>query len=335
MDALVTPRTCSAPALIALDWGTSSLRAFLMAGDGTVLAEAANAQGVQNLPEPGVGGFERAFAAICGTWLTDFPDLPVVAGGMVGSAQGWAEAPYVSCPADTSTLASAAIAVTTASGRRILIAPGVLHDPEGGVPDVIRGEEIQIAGALAEYPRYAARALVALPGTHCKWARIEEGRITGFSTYMTGEIFAVLRRNSILGRLMPDAEAAPDAALAAFDAGVAAARRGRAGDFSHQIFAARTLGLTGRLPAEVLGDYLSGMLIGQEVLSVCGGRDTAASEGTPLLLVGAPGLRRRYARVLAAFDVAVAVELDSTAPAGLYGFAAAAGLVLPLSEVVR
>lgn len=328
MDAVVT----AAPALIALDWGTSSLRAFRLGADGAVLDEAASRHGVQNLPEPGPAGFERALEEICGGWLAAGPDLPVVAGGMVGSAQGWVEAPYVRCPADAAALADHAARAVTTGGRPILIAPGLLHDPEGGTPDVIRGEEIQIAGALAEHPAYADRALVALPGTHCKWARIEAGRIVDFSTYMTGEIFAVLRRHSILGRLMTETPPEPALGLAAFDMGVADARASRPGDFGRQIFAARTLALTGRLPAEAVADYLSGLLIGQEVVSVLGDPAVAVGEAAPLILVGEPGLCRRYARALAAHGAEIAAELASTAPAGLFRFAVAAGLVAPALE---
>ena len=149
-------------------------------------------------------GSSRVFAEICGEWLSRYPGLPVVAGGMVGSAQGWAEAPYVPCPADTATLAGRAVTVESAAGVRLLIAPGVIFDPPDANPDVMRGEEIQIAGALADHPEFGPRACVALPGTHSKWVQVSDGRIARFATYMTGELFAVLSRHSILGRLMPE-----------------------------------------------------------------------------------------------------------------------------------
>ncbi|PWC31281.1 2-dehydro-3-deoxygalactonokinase [Azospirillum sp. TSO35-2] len=317
----------AAPVLIGLDWGTSSLRGFLMDGRANILAERATAHGIQNLPLPGAAGFERAFADLCGDWLATNPSLPVVAGGMVGSAQGWVEAPYVTTPADALTLANRAASVDSADGRRILIAPGVLHDPAGGTPDVMRGEEIQIAGALAENPTWAARACVAMPGTHSKWVRIADGRIAGFSTYMTGELFAVLRTHSILGRLMPEgAEATPDQEAAAFEAGVRAASTAGPGDLPHQLFATRTLGLTRRLPAESLKHYLSGLLIGHELVSGLA-RLRAEPAGTPLLLIGDSGLCGRYARALAVLGVAPTAQLGNTAPRGLFQFAAAAGLL--------
>ncbi|WP_207458969.1 2-dehydro-3-deoxygalactonokinase [Azospirillum sp. SYSU D00513] len=317
----------NAPALLALDWGTSSLRAFLMDAEGRVMLERASAHGIQNLPVPGNGGFERAFAELCAGWLERWPGLPVVAGGMVGSAQGWKEAPYVSCPADTDTLASRAVAVDSAAGPRILIAPGVLYDPPDAAPDVMRGEEIQIAGALADHPDWRRRACIALPGTHSKWAQVSDGRIAHFATYMTGELFAVLSRHSILGRLMPDEAASAEDAKRAFADGVLAGRDSRPGDLPHQIFATRTLGLTGRLPHAALKDYLSGLLIGHELTSGLAALRDTLSPDTPLLLIGDATLCRRYEEALGILGVAVTARLANTAPRGLFQFARAAGLI--------
>lgn len=315
--------------LIALDWGTSSLRAFLMDRDGHVLEQRANAQGIQNLPLPGVAGFERVFADVCGDWLAAKPGLPVVAGGMVGSAQGWVEAAYVPCPADTRTLASRAITVDSALGARILIAPGLIFDTPDAAPDVLRGEEIQIAGALAEQPDWARGSCMVLPGTHSKWVQVEDGRITRFSTYMTGELFAVLSKHSILGRLMPEGAASDaSAADAAFAEGIAAARESRPGDLPHQLFATRTLGLTRRMAPELLKDYLSGLLIGHELTSAL----ARLSDGKPLLLIGEGSLCRRYARALDVFGVRPTAQLENTAPKGLFQFAVAAGLIAPAGE---
>jgi 2-dehydro-3-deoxygalactonokinase len=315
----------ASPALLALDWGTSSLRAFLIDGQGTVLHRAASDHGIQNLPLPGVPGFESAFEALCGDWLRRWPNLKVVASGMVGSAQGWKEAPYVDCPTDTAALAAHAIRVDSGLGANILIAPGVLHNPAFAAPDVMRGEEIQIAGALALHPGWAGNACMVLPGTHSKWVRVEGGRIVRFATYMTGELFALLSQHSILARLMPqNATPDEDEADAAFASGVAAARQSGPGDLSHQIFATRTLGLLNRLPAAVLKDYLSGLLIGHELISgLANQRDDAA----PLLLIGDPALSQRYSHALAVMGITPSAILPNTAPDGLFRFAIAAGLV--------
>jgi len=324
--------TAMNPKLIALDWGTSSLRGFLMDANGAVLEQRGSPHGITALPEPGTAGFEAAFEALCGEWLGRWPALPVVAGGMVGSSQGWREAPYVRCPADVSRLAAEAVEVPTRRGLSILIAPGVLSHPSGGAPDVMRGEEIQIAGALRLHPQLAERGHFLMPGTHSKWVDVRDGRIAGFETYMTGELFAVLCRHSLLGRLMPAEAAAPEVAEAAFTRGVEAARHSRPGDLAHQIFAARTLGLTGEMPAAALKDFLSGLLIGQEVLSALG---HSAQAETPLALIGEEGLCRRYAGVLQRFGAVPALQLGNTAPAGLFHFAIAAGRVAAAGEPAR
>ncbi|ONG48997.1 2-keto-3-deoxy-galactonokinase [Pseudoroseomonas deserti] len=312
------------PALIALDWGTSSLRGFLMDASGAVLDSRASPHGITNLPGPAPEGFDLAFEALCGAWLQADPTLPVAAGGMIGSSQGWREAPYVACPADLQRLASQAVSVITRQGVELLIAPGVLADPPGGTPDVIRGEEIQIAGALAQQPSLAARGHFLMPGTHSKWVAVEGGRITRFATYMTGELFAVLRQHSLLGRLMPAGEEGhPDEAAAAFTRGLQLARDSHPGDLTRQIFAARSLGLTKQMAPAVLKDFLSGLLIGHELVSglAAAGRDTA------LALIGDPALCERYATGLAALGAAPPRRLGNTAPAGLFHFARAAGLL--------
>ena len=318
----------TAPQLLALDWGTSSLRAFLMR-DGQVIETRHSAHGIQHLPLPGRAGFEQAFAAIAGDWVRQWPQLAVVASGMVGSAQGWREAPYVRCPATVKALAEQNTTVASGLGQDILIAPGVLYDEPGELPDVMRGEEIQIAGALLHYPQWAQRSLIVLPGTHSKWAQIDDGKIVRFATYLTGELFAVLSAHSILGRLLPAASAASAQApndLAAFELGLASARRSAPGDLSHQLFATRTLGLTGRLAPAALADYLSGLLIGHELVS---GLFAAGNElaSMPLVMIGEPALCQRYVRSLEYMDQAVAAVLDNTAPVGLWNFAAAAGRV--------
>lgn len=316
------------PELLALDWGTSSLRAFLLGGDGQVLQTRSTSQGLQSLPVPGAAGFEKAFADIAGDWLANWPQLPVVAGGMIGSIQGWKEAPYVRCPADVGSLAAHSVRMPSGAGVDVVIAPGVLLDEVGMAPDVIRGEEIQIAGALAENPALAERATMVLPGTHSKWVQIRNGRITHFSSYMTGEIFSVLVKHSILGRLMTDETSAEAGAeKAAFMQGLQAARDSQPGDFTHQIFASRTLGLTERLPSHLLKSYLSGLLIGHELVSGLAKSSTALQAQGPLLLIGEGTLCQRYASAFAAMGVAVAGILDNPAPRGLWEFAKALGLL--------
>ncbi len=306
------------PELIALDWGTSSLRAFLMA-QRNVIDSRESRHGIQHLPSQGALGYEQAFSELTGDWLSRWPALPVVASGMVGSAQGWREAPYARCPANIQTLAKHSSPLRTANGTEIWIAPGVLYDEADTSPEVMRGEEIQIAGALSLNPAWSIRSYIVLPGTHSKWVFIENGKVVRFSTYMTGELFAVLRQHSILGRLMPPGDVA-DAAVAAdaFTLGLSTAQVDKAA-LTNQIFGARTLGLTGRVPPAGLASYLSGLLIGHEIVSGLSWLGDLAS--TPLVVIGTRQLCERYKDALSAMGYTVEAALQNTAPAGLWSLA--------------
>ncbi|MDQ2695545.1 MAG: 2-dehydro-3-deoxygalactonokinase [Pseudomonadota bacterium] len=307
------------PALLALDWGTSSLRAYLLAaGERPRTLDARSAAwGIMNLPE---GGYPQALAQLCGDWLERHPRLPLLAAGMVGSAQGWREAPYVSCPAGAGQLAAGLVEVPDA---RLRIVPGVLQ--AGGLPNVMRGEETQIVGALALEDR--REGLYVLPGTHSKWAQVEDAAIQNFATFMTGELFAVLRKHTILGRLM-DAGAPPPGDDAGFRRGVEVALHGGHGGLPAVLFTVRTLGLTRQLDAAQLPDYLSGLLIGAELagaLELFG----EAVRRQPLTLIGDPRLCARYQAALSQAGFAPARTLEQATEAGLWQIARAAGLLGP------
>lgn len=298
-------------ALIALDWGTTSLRAYLLDGGGRVLDTRAEQDGIMHLPP---GGFREAFDLATRGWPEG---LPALASGMVGSNAGWVEAPYAFCPAGPEELAGR-LAEVPGVGLRIV--PGVMQrDP---APDVMRGEETQVMGALELHPELARAPLRLLhPGTHSKWIRVEEGRIAGFQTFLTGEVFAVLRAHSILGK---PAAAAPEpsegAAEGAFARGVRAVKA--AGRASPLLFSARARVLAGDLRPEDSLDYLSGLLIGEELAS--------ADLSEPVLLFGAPALRRRYARAMELWGApAPLLQMDDAEAtvAGLWRVARLAGLV--------
>lgn len=305
------------PRLVGLDWGTTSLRAFLIGADGAVLQTRHAADGVQALAGGGAAAFDAALSRIVDGW----PVLPRVACGMVGSAQGWHEVPYAATPADAAALVAGATTVATAGGVPLLVAPGVLHRPAGAAPDVMRGEETQVMGALLRHPH--AQTLFVLPGTHSKWVVVEQGRIVSLRTAMTGELFALLRTHSILGRLMA-ADASDADAAAGFDRGVqAAGAPDAAGDLLHALFSTRTLALVGELaPAQGAG-YLSGLLVGSELQAM----RAHAPADVPLLLVGDDALCRRYARALQLAGRPAAAVLGNTAPDGLVALARAAGVL--------
>ncbi|KMY85645.1 2-dehydro-3-deoxygalactonokinase [Candidatus Paraburkholderia calva] len=312
----------SQPALIALDWGTTSLRAYLIAGDGSALDTRASLAGIMKLPS---GGFDQAFEETCGAWLDAHPRLPVVAAGMVGSAQGWVEAPYVETPAGADALVAGIVKVTAARGVAVHVVPGVLG--RGTLPNVMRGEETQIFGALASDASLDAEsgALIGLPGTHAKWAFVRDGRIERFYTFMTGETFGALRDHTILGRTMHPS-LTPD--QASFLRGVDTARDAGHPGLLATIFSTRTLGLTGELSAEQQPDYLSGLLIGHELrgLNEVLTREQAMLSGKTLRLIGNDALCDRYRAALACYGCHDAKTVAHATERGLYGIAAQAGL---------
>lgn len=312
----------SQPALIGLDWGTSSLRGYLLSADGGVIAAAAKPWGIQHLS---AGGFAAAFTGIAGEWRSREPALPVVAAGMVGSRQGWREVPYVDCPTDSGAIARGLLAFASEVGL-IHIVPGVIQ--RGPLPNVLRGEETQLLGALAREPALAAESLVVLPGTHSKWVRVRDGQITSFHTYMTGELFAVLREHSLLGK--PARDAAADAAdaeakQAAFARGLAVARESGAEGVAGRLFTTRSLYLTGDLSPAATLDYLSGLLVGEEVRSAVAAR--SGGPMPPIVLIGDEALCGRYHEALMVFGMTQARVFGDSAAAGLWQVARAAGLV--------
>lgn len=285
--------------MIAIDWGTSSFRAYRLGPDGTVQDKREAPLGILQLKG---AHFAGALESQVGDWEAA-GESTILMSGMIGSRQGWSEAPYVECPAGAAELAARLHPVEW-RGKTLRIVPGLV-DRSGGVPDVMRGEETQLLGVLPTLG--AGRHTICLPGTHSKWVRIEDGRIAGFRTHMTGEVFAVLKQHSILGRLMT--EGADDEA--AFNAGVA--RAGEAGGLLHHLFGTRTRGLFDELPSASLASYLSGLLIGHEL----------AAEGSSgaVQILGSPHLARRYGQALQ-FLGRKAVVLDpDAAVSGLFQIA--------------
>jgi 2-dehydro-3-deoxygalactonokinase len=291
--------------LIALDWGTTSLRAYLLGDGGAVLERRAEPLGILHVPERDFGA---AFDRITSEWRGRSSAVPAIACGMIGSAQGWIEAPYASVPAD---LDSVARALVTVPGGGLLIVPGLAQ--RRGAADVMRGEETQLFGAMDCSAALASGGVAVLPGTHSKWARVARGRIEGFTTYITGEMFAVLSRHSILGRLAEGGggDAPPGAA---FRRGVQHARDGARG-LASLVFSARSSVLVGDLAAADSLEYLSGVLIGDEVRSGLAGGER------PAVLIGEPALCRRYAVALEELGVSGAEVLGDTAPGGLWQIA--------------
>ncbi|WP_323164914.1 2-dehydro-3-deoxygalactonokinase [Pseudomonas atacamensis] len=320
--------------LIALDWGTTSLRAYKLAADGVVLEQRALSSGIMQLPKiPRIihgrecaDGFELAFDEACGDWLDAQPDLPVIACGMVGSAQGWREAAYCETPADVAHLGNSLRTVVSLRGTPVHIVPGVIQ--RSRLPNVMRGEETQVLGVLQSLPAEAGSdLLIGLPGSHSKWVEVVDGRITHFDTFMTGEVFAVLSEHSILGRTQQPS-ATFDAQ--AFDRGVQIALSADAelGVLS-TLFSARTLGLTGELSPTAQADYLSGLMIGHELAALANVQRRRRNQSNlpAIVLIGNAQLCTRYHRALDACGFAQVTLAEQATERGLWQLARAAGLI--------
>lgn len=265
--------------IVGVDWGTSSLRAARIGPEGAVLEERSSTRGILTVP---AGGFEGVLHETCGDWLAG-PGTLCLVSGMAGSRQGWREAPYCACPAGPAEVAAR---LEWVAPGRIALVPGLSSEADG-VPDVMRGEEVQVFGAMALLRQ--REGTFVLPGTHSKWVQVRDGCIASFATFMSGEFYALLRRHSILARTLPADE--PPLDEAAFARGVRHAHE--AGSLLHAAFSARTLALFDRMAGEPLASYLSGLVIGEEMRACAG---TAAE----VVLVGSPALCARYRLALQA-----------------------------------
>ena len=260
---------------IGVDWGTTNRRAYLIDAGGIPGSELEDGQGILSVAP---GGFPAAVAEI----RARLGDLPLLMAGMVGSNRGWIDAPYASCPAGIDDLLAG---IVWAEPNRTAIIPGVC-DTGGGRADIMRGEEVQLLGAVAsgEIP---ADCIVCHPGTHNKWVGVANGRIDRFTTVMTGELFNLLKEQSILSDVLSNAVAADDS----FREGVAAAAEGRA--ITADLFSVRARVILGRMPADRAASFTSGLLIGADVRT-----GLACHDDGQVIVMGRPALTSLYAAAL-------------------------------------
>ena len=258
---------------LAVDWGTTNRRVYAIDATGTVLATERDDRGVLTVATDGFAAEVAAIRARMGP-------LPMLCAGMVGSTRGWVEAPYLPCPAGLADLAAGLHRIDA----RTAIVPGLaFSDARGG--DVMRGEEVQLLGSIAA-GLAPADGQLCQPGTHCKWAHLAQGKVASFRTTMTGELFALLRRHSLLADFL-SGEAADGAA---FRRGVAASDDGTLlGD----LFATRADILLGRQPRDDAASYVSGLLIGSDV------REQAIPPGETVHILADPALGALYGAALA------------------------------------
>lgn len=291
----------SCRSLLAVDWGTSSLRGAWLNGQGQALEERSFARGILSVPP---GEFASVFDHCFSDWMQR-PDALCLMSGMVGSQQGWLQAAYCACPVGFDEIASS---LAWVARGRMAIVPG-LSCGYDGIPDVMRGEETQVFGALQLLG--LQDALLVLPGTHSKWVRVQAGRIQSFATFMTGEFFALLRQHSILSRTLPASDGDFDSD--AFEQGVTLALRGNS--LLHNAFSTRTLSLFDRLPAVALPSYLSGLVIGEEL------RSQTLQTNTHVVIIGSEALTQRYQTALALREVSAQRIGSEAAWAGLWAIA--------------
>jgi 2-dehydro-3-deoxygalactonokinase len=288
--------------LLAVDWGTSSLRGALISSDGVVLDKRAFPQGIMQVAH---GQFQHVFEQRFGDWMTG--NTLCLISGMAGSRQGWREAPYCPCPSGFEDIAQH---LQWIENDRIGIVPG-LSAFNDQTPDVMRGEEIQIFGALSNLQ--IAEAEFVLPGTHSKWAMVAGGHIQSFKTFMTGEFYALLSQHSILAKTcLPDAPWKKDVFLE----GVMQSQK--LGGLLHHAFSARSLALFEKLNPAQSSSYISGLLIGEEINSA---RSSQTGMNTPLFILGNSQLTQRYACALAALEIQAQYLTDEITWSGLWSLA--------------
>lgn len=304
--------------LITVDWGTSNFRAALLDGTGEVLDRIQAPKGMLQLEKDALAS---TLTDLLRPWLPTLPDVPILMAGMIGSADGLVEVPYLECPASLDDIAQALAPVPDLDDNRpAYIVPGLRGRSVSGAHDVMRGEEIQILGAIQETQPEAqpGAQIVCLPGTHSKWAMLEGRRVTAFSTCMTGDAFAALRSHTLLKRYAALGDHDPDA----FRQGLAHADQ--PGGLLHHLFSVRTEVLLGDTPPEASAAYLSGLLIGTEVRAMV---DTLKPLGTVTLIANVQ-LTALYAEALEGRDVPTRrVDGDAAAVRGLHHLARHANLI--------
>ena len=290
------------PALIGVDWGTSSFRAYLIDDDGGVVDSISTEDGILTVQD---NAFEAVFERLLAKWLTKHSTLPIILSGMITSKNGWFELEYVSLPAGASEISGALTPYETSEGRVLYFASGLAVNNPEVAPDVMRGEETELLGHFCQS---ANDGLFLLPGTHSKWVWVENHKIINFQTFMTGEVYAVLKGHSILGKLMAtdcESNAGNDAeSLEAFGRGFKW-RLAHSGSILHQLFSVRTLPLFDAMDETDVADYLSGLLIAEEISSV----SQAQAEMPQVTVIGRGDLAARYRHALSLMGVdAVAAE---------------------------
>ena len=297
---------------IAVDWGTSNRRAWALGPNGEILQQRADDKGLLAHADR---GFAQSLELFLADWLSTAPGIPIIMAGMVGSRLGWMEVPYVAAPIRLTGLAGHLAKAGEIAGSACWIVPGVNMDDDIQ-PEVMRGEECQMLGALLRGDGQSA--IFVTPGTHSKWARVVDGCLTAFHTYITGELFDLLCKSGTLSQVMIGSQDNG----AAFARGVAASADA---ELLNRVFSVRTFGLFGKMPAADLRSYLSGLLVGTEMRDALNAWPDAANAGA--ICIGSAAMIARYQAVAAELGLRLTgIDNDRILPLALYWIVRKAGV---------
>lgn len=310
-----TPEIAHQLAWIAVDWGSSNLRAWAMDDQGKVLASASSQRGMLSLSPT---EYEAELHQVIDGWLPATGQVPVLVCGMAGARQGWQEAAYLATPTRLDQLARGAVTPPLDDARlRVFLLPGLSQSGAASHFDVMRGEETQLAGLLAKTEGFSGR--VCLPGTHAKWARLTDGTVTQFATYLTGELYQLLAQQSVLKHSVGQDDLLHEGCRQAFTRAVTATYQDPE-HFSQRLFGVRAQDLldntlpNGSARGAILAAHLSGMAIGLELAGAC----QDLTSGETVTLIGNEALCTRYALALDTLEIeAQRVDGDAAVLAGL------------------
>ncbi|WP_111977178.1 2-dehydro-3-deoxygalactonokinase [Algibacillus agarilyticus] len=269
--------------LLIIDWGTTNFRAFAMDESGTVIDKKEQPMGLLQVED---GNFAAALESVLTGWIHNYQTTPVYMAGMVGSQMGWVNVDYTSTPVGEDSLANNVHSFELPWGAKATIIPGVSHQIDTGAFDVMRGEEVQLFG-LSKVVKQDTLAVI-LPGTHSKHATFSHGKMTAFSSFMTGELFSVISKHTILGKGLPEQLDSPYAFLKGVKEGKITNK------LTSTLFATRTHRLFNNIAETAVLDYLSGLLIGNELKSLTQDH---------VYLVGGTSLCERYKAACEALNI--------------------------------
>ena len=276
------------PSLIGVDWGSTRFRAYLLDEAGKLIDSVTSNRGIFSRKHK---TYEEILFRNCERWLRWMPEIPVLMAGMIGSRNGWIETGYLSCPVSVRSLGANIVQVQDICSHHAYIVPGISYLASPRMPDVIRGEETQIFGVL---DRPAVKNLIAcVPGTHSKWIQVENNKITRFSTYITGEMFAAILRCGSISSILDDCTHDADN----FMEGVGVSQR--AGGLLNHLFSIRSRAVTSRNGSVLNKSYLSGLLIGAEIRSAL----EIYPEVSDIVVIGAESLIHDYSLAFSAMGI--------------------------------